>query len=97
MTARIENTIQLQKKKCRICNENKPATLDYFYKSNINSYGKIFLKGHCKKCNKQVSQLKSPESNRRCALKYYHLNTDKVNRLRMMKVIKDRHCINMVL
>lgn len=83
-------------KTCTKCNQDKPATLEYFYKHKINSFGDVLLKGHCKTCNKNVVVAKSAESNRRNASTFYHKHRETILKNRIIKIVEDKHCIQLV-
>lgn len=66
-------------KKCSICAEEFPNTLEFFYKQKTRTDGTILLKARCKRCHKKTAQRSSKESRRKSALKTYHNNKEEIN------------------
>ena len=60
-------------KQCSKCGEVKPATLHYFYKKTINSFGDLLLMGRCKPCCKP-----SKEKDREYCKTYYQKNKETI-------------------
>ena len=65
----------MESKTCSKCGIIKPATLKYFYKHRVNTFGVILLKGRCKNCCR-----KTKERERELSKQYYERNKEEIKK-----------------
>ena len=70
----------MELKTCSKCGVEKPATLKYFYKHRVNTFGVILLKGRCKDCCRP-----SKEKERQLSKQYYERNKEEITKKRRKK------------
>lgn len=67
----------MELKTCSKCDAVKPATLKYFFKHRVNTFGNILLKGRCKDCCR-----KPKERERELSKQYYERNKEEIKKKR---------------
>lgn len=79
---------EMKMRTCSKCNEKKPGTSEFFYKTKVNASGEVLLKGRCKPCCKPAPEVKRAEAKR-----YYQRNRESILKKNMVKYVKERHGI----
>ena len=79
-------------KTCSKCKKEFPATVEYFYKGNINGFGEQLLKGRCKSCCVPTKEQRKIDTK-----KYYERHKEIIRKKSMLKYIENRHGVKLAI